>query len=104
MLVYSLRHFLKKMTILIVKRIHWLRARAQKNRWHEELVVVTYEMQFTVRYFLHKCKYWYDGAQSIDITPGSRAYALRQHAKWNRLAFIADSIFKTTTSQYMSPL
>ena len=30
---------------LLVKRVHWLRARAQKDRWSEECMLVRYEME-----------------------------------------------------------
>ncbi|KAF8150124.1 hypothetical protein B0H34DRAFT_826383 [Crassisporium funariophilum] len=65
-------------TLLEFKHVHWLRARALNHRWHEEVVLVTYEMQWTVRYFLHQCKQWQEGADNPDVSAGARSYAVRQ--------------------------
>ncbi|KAF8157947.1 hypothetical protein B0H34DRAFT_858828 [Crassisporium funariophilum] len=65
-------------TLLEFKRVHWLRARALNHRWHKEVVLVTYEMQWTVRYFLHQCKQWQEGADNPDVSAGARSYAVRQ--------------------------
>lgn len=42
----------------IVDRVHFLRARAQKNRWTEELLLVEYEMRWTAQYFSHQVTVW----------------------------------------------
>jgi hypothetical protein len=89
--------------LIIVKRVHWLRARALKNRWHEEQVLVTYEMQWTVRYFINKSETWQQGFRSVDASLVGRIYARRQQVAWNRRAVIADTIFRRTTNLYMSP-
>jgi hypothetical protein len=86
-----------------VKRVHWLRARAQKDRWHEEVILVTYEMQWTVRYFLQRSKTWEAGAESVNVSAGAKAYALRQGSLWKNLADVADNVFKNTTHLYLSP-
>ncbi|KAF8813481.1 hypothetical protein BYT27DRAFT_7084446 [Phlegmacium glaucopus] len=41
-----------------VQSSHWLGARAQKNRWKEEHILVGYEMEWSVRYFLYWEKVW----------------------------------------------
>jgi hypothetical protein len=87
-----------------VKRVHWLRSRALKDRWHEELVLVRYEMQWTVRYFLHKRNIWWEGVGRPDVSPGGRAYAVRQARMWNNFAHVADRTFKNATGQYVSPM
>jgi hypothetical protein len=61
-------------------------------------------MQWTVRYFLHKSKEWTGGAEQLTISPGARAYALRQGDMWGKLADAADKVFVDTTSQYISPM
>jgi len=86
-----------------VKRVHWLRARAPKGRWHEEVILVTYEMQWTVRYFLHKSNKWEEGAHRPNVSPGAKAYALWQGKMWRTLANVTNMAFKGTKSQYMSP-
>jgi hypothetical protein len=45
-------------TCPIVRRVHWLRARAQLMRWREQVTLTTYEMQWTVAYFRHMSKKW----------------------------------------------
>ena len=44
--------------LCVVRRVHWLRARAQLMRWQEELTLTGYEMQWTVRYFLYMSRKW----------------------------------------------
>ena len=88
----------------IVKRVHWLRARALKNRWHEEVVLVTYEMQWTVRYFLHKSTTWSEAIADPSIFSGAKAYAFRQANMWKKLADVADNVFKSMPSRYLSPI
>jgi hypothetical protein len=92
------------LTFLAVKRVHWLRARALNQRWHEEKILVEYEMQWTVRYFLHKCKEWEKGRDEADVSAGARAYAARQVRRWRQSAEAADSLFSRTTRHYVSPL
>ena len=67
----------------LVKCIHWLRAQAQKDRWHEEVVLVTYEMQWTVCYFIDRRNKWKEGAECLTMSPGAVAYASRQSNVWN---------------------
>lgn len=87
-----------------VKRVHWLRARAQYQRWREECILVGYEMQWTVRYFLNKSSLWKPSAlPDADpefATPGAAAYANRQATMWHRLALIADKSFKYYNVHY----
>jgi len=87
---------------ILVKRVHWLRARAQKNRWQEECILVRYEMEWVVRYFVHKSQFW-QSAQSGD-SPGPAAYATRKAAMWRQLARFADGSFKNININYKSPL
>jgi hypothetical protein len=90
--------------VFAVRRVHWLRARALNKRWHEEEILVQYEMQWTVRYFLYKCKEWEEGQKNADAMPGGRVYAIRQTRRWRQHAEAADSIFSRATSHYLSPL
>ena len=91
--------------IFTVRRVHWLRARAQKHRWDEECTLVRYEMEWTVRYFLHKNRFW-QSAPTADLTqvPGQAAYAHRKAAMWDKLARDADHSFKNINKNYKSPL
>jgi hypothetical protein len=89
---------------IAVRCVHWLRARALNQRWHEEQILVEYEMQWTVRYFLYKCKEWEDGRDEADALSGARVYAVRQARRWRQYAEAADSLFSRTTGHYLSPL
>jgi len=75
-------------------------------RWREECILVSYEMEWTVRYFFHKMDYWID-AHSADGSPlsaGAAAYASRKTAMWHDLALYADKSFKNVNNNYKSPL
>jgi len=91
------------LTSFPVKRVHWLRARALNQRWHEEEILVEYEMQWTVRYFLYKCREWEAGRDKAAVA-GARVYAVRQARRWRQYAEAADNLFSRTTGHYLSPL
>lgn len=61
-------------------------------------------MQWTVRFFLYKCKEWQEGVNDPEVSDGARAYAVRQRRRWKQLADGADSLFTRTTVHYVSPL
>jgi hypothetical protein len=83
-----------------VQRVHWIRARAQKNRWEEELLLVKYEMEWTTRSFLHKAGEWQESFEEPNIDPGPRAYAARQSSQWRRMASDADRLYQLVNSEY----
>lgn len=85
-----------------VQRVHWIRARAQKNRWEEEFLLVQYEMEWTTRSFLHKAQEWQDRFGEPNVDPGPKAYAARQSSQWRRMAFDADRLFRSTNANYKS--
>jgi hypothetical protein len=97
---------IQKLTcIMPVKRIHWLRARAQMQRWTKQLILVGYEMQWTVQYFRYQCGQWKKGYEDPSVTPGSGAHAHRQYAFWATLASMADTRFiKVNRVNYKSPV
>ena len=90
--------------VSIVKRVHWLRARALKDRWHEEHILVTYEMQWTVHYFLYKDEMWQRATNTLTISPGAKAYGIQQANMWKKLAHMADKVFRSLLSHYISPV
>jgi hypothetical protein len=83
--------------VMTVQRVHWLRARAQSGRWNEEVLLVTYEMQWTIRYFLHQTQEWkHLRATKLDsgnLAAGPAAYASRKAAMWQWLALTAKGRF-----------
>ena len=72
----------------LVNRVHWLRARAQKQRWMEEFILVGYEMTWTVNYFRYQANIW-ENHGIIAQRAGKRgavAYAARKAAMWRAVA------------------
>jgi hypothetical protein len=74
-------------------------------------------MQWTVRYFTHKSKFWSDncdlpaGQGSLAdedtatlVNVGAVAYSKRKHFTWDHLALKADRTFKNFNNAYKSPL
>ena len=96
--MYTMQSHNSSLTI-IVYRINWLRARAKKLRWQEEIALIPREMEWTVAFFLYKAKQWKTTADS-SRTAGPRAYALRQRAMWMHFADRATSSFNQCRLQY----
>jgi hypothetical protein len=88
-----------------VYRVHWLRAKAQKMRWIEELQCLQVEMESAVRYFQHQEKYWQEKQELIDpqLQPGHAAWAARQSAMWHSMAMQADSRFNGLVESHPPP-
>ena len=63
-----------------VYRVHWLRAKAQKTRWIEELQCLLVEMESAVRYFRHQEKFWQEKEEFIEpqLQPRHAAWVARQ--------------------------
>ncbi|KDR74655.1 hypothetical protein GALMADRAFT_27784, partial [Galerina marginata CBS 339.88] len=75
-------------------RINWLSARAQRNRWAEELNLTQHEMGWTVRFYVHMARKWRDRRDKLPSGHlGHRAYAEEQITLWNELSRVADSLF-----------
>lgn len=83
----------------IVDRVHFLRARAQKNRWTEELLLVEYEMRWTAQYFSHQVTVWKGRAAAAESS-GAIAYALRKAATWEDMMWFAEQRFGATNHRY----
>jgi hypothetical protein len=94
-------------------------------RWQEQVTLLTYEMQWTVRYFLYTTRKWNptsatgsssnnggssSGSGSVgsalnnNFTSGGIAYRKRKRAVWEDFMKKADSIFKNVNPDYESPL
>ncbi|KAG1805128.1 hypothetical protein EV424DRAFT_1474414 [Suillus variegatus] len=60
--------------------VHWLRAKALKDCWAEEMLLVQHEMEWTCNFFLHKAEEWKRlGVIAKEAKQqGSMAYAGRQ--------------------------
>ncbi|KAJ7740757.1 hypothetical protein DFH07DRAFT_698699, partial [Mycena maculata] len=71
-------------------RVEWARAKARKNRWEEEVLLLQEEMRRTLRYLEWQAGWWEEHMDTkLDSTPevrtGARAYALKQAWMHRRL-------------------
>lgn len=87
----------------VVYRVNWLRARETYKRTREEVILVSHEMEWTVRYFDHQAKQWSMRKSAID-TSGHRSYALRMESMWTRFATRSREVFNATSQQFPPPL
>jgi hypothetical protein len=76
-----------------VYRVNWLRAKARKERWEEEMQLVTSEMDWTVRCFQHHGGIWKQRAEKAEY-PGHEAYAWKQGSTWDEWAKTAEEAFR----------
>ncbi|KAI1783693.1 hypothetical protein LXA43DRAFT_902998, partial [Ganoderma leucocontextum] len=81
-------------------RMLWLRAYARKARWDEELELVPFEMECTIRSFERKAADW-EGWLPLGGTAGHTAFAHRQVALWRSLRDHASSAFATGRAKYI---
>ncbi|KAI6039496.1 hypothetical protein EDC04DRAFT_2568368, partial [Pisolithus marmoratus] len=73
-------------------RINWLKARARRDRWKEEVSLVRHEMLWTGLWFEYHKKMWEQRAlQSTE--PGTEAYANKQMGLWSDFASKARLMF-----------
>ena len=93
----SSHHLKRNVTFHAVFRVHWLRAKAQKTRWIEELQCLQVEMESAIRYFRHQEQVWKGRGEIIDSRsqPGHAAWAAKQSAMWCSMAIHAHSRFTT---------
>jgi len=84
-----------QMNLNAVYRVHWLRAKAQKTRWIEELQCLQVEMESAVRFFQHQEQFWNEKQELIEpqSQPGHAAWAARQSAMWHSMATETGSRF-----------
>ena len=87
-------------------------------RWQEQVTLLTYEMHWTIRYFIYMSRKWDPSygqdPGSLNIGPGldctalysegGLSYRRRKQADWADFSKKADSIFKKVNMAYQSPL
>lgn len=85
----------QQMNLNIVYQVHWLRAKAQKMQWVEELQCLQVEMESAVRFFQHQEQFWKEKKELIEpqSQPGHAVWVARQSAMWHSMATQADSRF-----------
>jgi hypothetical protein len=83
-----------KLFFPIVYRVNWLRAKARKKRWEEELELVKSEMSWTVNCFQYHEEVWKKRAEAAK-SPGQVAYGWKLKSGWEKWAKLAEIEFKT---------
>jgi hypothetical protein len=77
-------------------------------RWQEEVTLITYEMQWTVRYFAYKSKIWSEtlllSPDNLPQSAGALAYAKRKQSSWRTHCVKTDRLFTLINNAYKSPL
>lgn len=86
------------LTISIVYRISWLRAKARYTRWEEELSLVKHEMTWTVAWFETYENIWqkrFEDVADEECAEGLRCYALKQSQLWRDLGTHSQKRFRS---------
>ena len=90
--------------LFVVYRVNWLRARANKNRWEEELPRTEKEMIWTTRYFMHQRDVWYGRLVLLhDKSPrryGHEAYCEQKISQWEEFARLAAFQFRKANPDF----
>ena len=89
---------------ITVYRVHWLKAKARRDRWAEEVELLRSEMDWTQAYFRAQAHHWEvrrNKVGSKDIQAGDlengyrghKCYAYQQEALWLKFADLAAERF-----------
>jgi hypothetical protein len=92
--------------LIIVYRVNWLRTKALRDRWNEEVMLVKHEMQWSINFFKHRAKQWLGhmrDATSAGLT-GHTCYAARQSHIYDQLAAHAEDSFRKMIVQLQVPV
>lgn len=87
-----------------------MHARAARDRWWEEVVLLKEELRRVGESFLHRAAEWQSTADAARVskqtrvTRGVRAYALRQAAIYNFLAADAQNRYQNVLEPYQPKL
>jgi len=82
-----------------------MRARAQKNRWEEELPRTEKEMVWSTLYFMHRRDSWYSRLVQLRQQPksfGHRAYCEEMIFRWEEFGHLADAQYKLANTDFPS--
>ncbi|KAI0346079.1 hypothetical protein BDW22DRAFT_1323196 [Trametopsis cervina] len=70
------------------RRVVWLRAKARRDRWKEETILIPFELECIARFYRHHRALWADRAEKTQDRGQGRgyaAYAMHQAHIWQRL-------------------
>jgi hypothetical protein len=85
---------------LIVERVHWLRAKAQFQRWMEEQASIHNEAEWVPAYFHTRSEQWkvLMTMARLQDQPGHEAYASQQMHSWEELSMSSKKALAPITS------
>ena len=69
-------------------RVNWFRAKARRDRWYEEKILLESELEWTHLFFIRQAEFWYQ--LSEQCLPARRAYALNQRHIWLQFGCYAE--------------
>ena len=95
----------RRLTGYSVYRVHWLVAKAQYDRWTEEVQITSSEMEWTTRYFLTQSLKWstrrdQQMAEGMNVSAGHVCYADRQACMWSSFAMHAQNRYQAVSASY----
>jgi hypothetical protein len=98
----AIRGFRAEAQDTTVYRVHWLRTKALRDRWAEELILVEHEMGWTLEFFLFKASMWLTRLTSNGeaLPEGHKCYAIRQAHMYQELAKHAQAGFIKTNPTF----
>jgi hypothetical protein len=106
-----------------VYRVHWLKAKARRDRWSEESTLLSFEMDWVLNYFQTQAARWHGRATAAGgggdndeldlgdrtsvgvvgrgrhLSSGHRCYALRQENMWLKFSEAARLKFTKAKQQ-----
>lgn len=77
-----------------VYRVNWLRSKARRDRWQEELILLRLEMEWTRNYYLHQVGLWRNIAVNSEAE-GPQCFALAKVEMWEQLHSHATIVFSS---------
>jgi hypothetical protein len=72
--------------VTIADRVQWFRARAQAQRWEEEVEILEEEFRRTIRSFERMAEVWRLLAKAPDMATGYSAYAFKHTQMFSEMA------------------
>lgn len=69
---------------LLVYRINYLRAKARRDRWEEEMMLLKKEVTWSLAWFTYQADWWKDKGESDEsqLSTGQQAFCRKMTAKW----------------------
>lgn len=77
-----------------VYRVSWLKGKARRDRWEEEVAIVSHEMLFVTLAHLRDADLWRDRAEKVKEDEGKKAFALAKMLVFQKRAEEAQKGFE----------